>query len=163
MTTKPYAGTAVSTAKSQEDLRDTLMRFGADQFSFGEGTDWVGVELVHDDTLVRLRCPVRVPTQEEARQAALAAHRSSTGKAVTDPTERAKAERARVWRVLVWSVKARLVAVDEGLETFEQAFLSHLVDPATGRTIWQAVRGEIEAGVMQVGSQGLRELGTGRG
>lgn len=161
MTPKPYGNTKVPISKSQDDLRDTLSRFGADQFTFGEGSDWVGIELVHADTLVRLRCPVVVPTEDEARVAARAAHLATSSKAVTDPIERAKGERARVWRVLVWSVKARLVAVEEGLESFEQAFLSHLVDPGTGRTLWEQVRPEIEAGVMQIGSHGMRELGTG--
>lgn len=159
MTAKPYGSTNVPISKSQDDLRATLQRFGADQFTFGEGTDWVGVELIHADTLVRLRCTIIVPTEEEAYAALRAAHLST--KPSADPIARANAERARVWRVLVWTVKARLVAVEEGLETFEQAFLSHLVDPATDRTLWDAVRPSIEAGVMQIGSHGLRELGAG--
>jgi predicted DNA-binding protein (UPF0278 family) len=55
-------------------------------------------------------------------------------------------EERRIWRVLAWNLKARMVAVDEGLETFEEAFLPHLLDPRTNRTIYEhlAEEGHIE-------------------
>jgi hypothetical protein len=46
-------------------------------------------------------------------------------------------EAKRIWRVMAWNLKARLVAVDEGVETFEEAFLAHLLDERTGRTIYE--------------------------
>jgi len=70
-------------------------------------------------------------------------------------------EQRRVWRVLRWTLEARLVAVDEDLETFEQAFLSYLVDPATDRTMWEAVRDLVEGGAFAIGGPGLRELEAG--
>lgn len=38
---------------------------------------------------------------------------------------------------MAWNLKARLVAVEEGVETFEEAFLAHLVDERSGRTIYE--------------------------
>jgi hypothetical protein len=48
--------------------------------------------------------------------------------------------------VLAWNLKARMVAVEEGVESFEEAFLAHLVDPASGRTVYEqlAEEGRIE-------------------
>lgn len=48
------------------------------------------------------------------------------------------------------------------METFEQAFLSHLVDPSTNVTLWEAVRVPIEGGAFQLGGAGMRALGPGR-
>lgn len=55
-------------------------------------------------------------------------------------------EARRIWRVLHWGLKARMVSIDEGVETFEQAFLPHIVNPATDRTIFEdlASNGSIE-------------------
>lgn len=154
---RAYETTNVPVFKSQEELRGLLIKFGAMQFSFGEGRDWAGVEFVHEEQLVRLRCPLKQPTEREIKTFVQAAH-VATSEAVVRLLDK---EAQRVWRVLVWSVKARLVAVEEGLETLEQAFLAHLVDPASDRTLWQAVREPIEAGAFRLGGGGLRELGRG--
>jgi hypothetical protein len=146
-----YSSTDVPVSRSQDELRGLLRRFGADSFTMGEGTDWVGVEFVHGGMLVRLRCPLRPYDDRLA---------SRPHKKRLTPETWQEAEAQRVWRVLVWSVKARLVAVEEGLETFEQAFLSHLVDPATRRTIWQRMQELVESGAFAIASgSGLPELG----
>ena len=151
---RSYESTTVPVAKSQAELRGLLQKFGAQQFTFGEGRDWAGVEFLHADHLVRVRCPLRPPT-DSAVQAQMKASHRSIAESTTALLDR---EAMRVWRVLVWSVKARLVSVEEGLESFEQAFLSHLVDPSSGRTLWEAVREPIEGGALQLGGPGLRAL-----
>lgn len=147
-----YASTEVPISKSQDELRQMLMKFGAEQFTFGQGPDWAGLEFVHEGHLVRMRCPLR---SYDAKMA------SRPHKKTLTPETWPEAEGRRIWRVLVWSVKARLVAVDEGLETVEQAFLAHMVDPATDRTLWQTVREAIESGRMRLGGPGLPALGRG--
>lgn len=154
---KSYGSTSVPVSKSQAELRSLLQKFGAQQFTFGEGRDWAGVEFVHADHLVRVRCPLRVPTDAQVQSHRRGAHGSLAG----STTALLDKEAMRVWRVLVWVIKARLVSVDEGLETFEQAFLSNLVDPSSGRTLWEAVRSPIESGAFQLGGQGLAALGRG--
>jgi hypothetical protein len=43
-------------------------------------------------------------------------------------------EARRIWRVMAWNLKARLISVEEGVETFAEAFLAHLVTrPPTAR------------------------------
>lgn len=154
---KAYATTDVPVDQSQNELRTLLRKFGVDQYTFAEGRVFAGVELVHDAQVVRLRCPIHPPTDEDVRKWRSASHKPEAD-CLAALSER---ELMRIWRVLVWSVKARLVAVEEGLETFEQAFLAHLVDPGTDRTLWEAVREPIEAGRMRLGGPGLLAITTG--
>jgi hypothetical protein len=48
----------------------------------------------------------------------------------------------RKWRALLIAIKAKLVAVDEGIETFEEAFLAHVVLP-DGQTVGELTRPRI--------------------
>lgn len=48
----------------------------------------------------------------------------------------------RKWRALLLAIKAKLVSVDEGIETFEDAFMAHVVMP-DGQTIAEHVRPRI--------------------
>lgn len=49
---------------------------------------------------------------------------------------RASEQRTRQrWRALLLALKAKLECVESGIETFEEAFLSHIVVPGTGRTV----------------------------
>jgi hypothetical protein len=159
---RAYSTTRVPVAKSQEEVRNLLRKFGADQFTMGEGLDpatgtrWAGVEFVHADTLVRLRAHMRPTTDDAIGEHARA---TKSKRLTSDAFEQLEGD--RVWRVLVWTIKARLVAVDEGLESFEQAFLAHLVDPSSGRTLWEGVRGHIEAGALALGGAGIPALGQG--
>ena len=154
---RSYEGTPVPVSKSQGELRTLLQKFGAQQFSFGEGRDWAGLEFVHAEHLVRVRCPLRTPTDGE-----VTAFNRSSHKGVADAAiALLDREAMRVWRVLVWTIKARLVAVDEGLETFESTFLSNLVDPSTNTTIWEQMRQPVEGGMFALGGPGLRALNPG--
>lgn len=150
-----YAATQVAVGKSQQELRAMLTKFGVSQFTMGEGADWAGLEFVHDRMLVRFRCPIRTLTSRDYHRIAREQKRSlaAVEKAGQDQ------EAARVWRVLVWSTKARLVAVDEGLETFPQAFLAHIVDPSTDQTVWQGVEPLVAGGALERGNDGIKALG----
>jgi hypothetical protein len=44
------------------------------------------------------------------------------------------------WRVLLLMVKAKLVAVDEKVVTFEEAFFADIVMPETNKTVWETAR-----------------------
>ena len=133
-----YEKTAVPVARSQEAVRTLLRDAGADRVAFGEVLNGpalsVGVEFLHNEVLVRVTCPVGEPSMS------------------TKTTEQ---ETRRVWRVLHWSLKARMESINEGLETFEQAFLPHIVDPASGRTLWQMVQPALRDGRLAVGAGGL--------
>ncbi len=69
----------------------------------------------------------------------------ATGTKARTPAGQAAAwEKAcrRRWRALLLAIKAKLVSVDEGIETFEEAFMAHVVMP-DGSTIGDHVKPRI--------------------
>lgn len=59
-------------------------------------------------------------------------------------TDKAARGRREKWRALLLSIKAKLVSVESGIETFENAFMAHIVMP-DGQTVSDHVRPRIEA------------------
>lgn len=155
-----YETTSVAVDKSQADIRKILRRHDADQFTFGEATTldgvrWAGLEFIIDSTLVRMRVPMKPPDPAWLHNRLQRARTKMRADFVEEHFEQ---EEKRIWRVLYWSIKARMEAVEEGVETFQQAFLAHLVNPASGLTLWEQVRSQVEAGALRVGGPGLAEL-----
>lgn len=150
-----YATTTVAVSKSQEELRVLLRRHGAESFQFGEGRRGddrlAGVEFSHRGHRVVLLVPIKIPAASEMKRIERAA-RKKHGSLVPDEW----AEQ-RTWRVIAWTLRARMVAVEEGVETFEQAFLPHIVNPATGKTIYTELA---EFGRVEL-ADALPELGAG--
>lgn len=151
-----YEQTEVQVEKSQGEIRKVLVAAGCTQFSFGEGVHdgrtWAAVEFVHTAHLVRIKVPLKEPTP----QAISAKHTRSRNKT----REQVKAlmieqEAKRIWRVLFHGLKARMISIDEGVETFLQAFMPHVVDPATDKTLWERFTPAFESGAMELGQPGL--------
>lgn len=142
-----YATTQMPVSRSQDELRATLRKHGADSFQFGEGrrgdTRLAGVEFSHRGHRVVMLVPIKVPSAAEADAIE---RRAKKKRGWLVPEEWAE---ARTWRVIAWTLRARLIAVEEGVETFEQAFLPHIVNPASGRTIYSelADEGRVELAV----------------
>lgn len=160
-----YETTTVSVSSSQEHIRKVLRGHGAVRTAFGESFEDIddqaghaAVEFVHCDTLVRVYAPLRRPP---AKLVSDKVNRSRTKDRDAIVEELVEQEAKRIWRVLHWTIKARMEAVAEGLETFEQAFLPHIVDPASDQTLWERIKPVIDAGAMRLGGAGLRALGAG--
>jgi hypothetical protein len=138
---KPYEGTDVAVAKSQEQIRHLLKRYGSDGINFGE--EWnlppnmpaevlkqwkphIFVKFLYrlNDTqhLVIFKVPIPIaekfsPAGRERTQAAI---------------EKLQGQLERgVWRAVFWAIKSRMEAVEFGIETFVEAFLSHFAIPGT--------------------------------
>lgn len=143
-----YETTRVTVERSQAAIRALLLRYGASGFAFGEevrdGIRFAGVHFAIHGRGVRMRVPLREISEDEARHRARARH-ASLEKAIAD---RYEDEARRIWRVLHWNIKARMEAVEEGVETFAEAFLAHLLDERTGRTVYEELRdrGSIDLG-----------------
>jgi hypothetical protein len=58
-------------------------------------------------------------------------------------TDEAERLRRQQWRALLLCIKAKLEAVASGIETFEEAFLAHVVMP-DGRTVYEHTAPRIE-------------------
>lgn len=157
-----YAQTEVAVDKSQSEIRKLLHAHGAANFSFGEGTAdghlWAIVEFVLHDQRVRIRVPLKA-IDHKLVMARVQRTRTRSKEQIT--TELAEQEARRIWRVLVHGLKARMVSVEEGVESFEEAFLPHLVDPVTNLTLWDTAKHMVEAGVMKFGGLGM-EIGPPR-
>lgn len=129
-----YATTTVPVSRSQDEIRTVLRKHGAESFQFGEGTRegqrMAGVEFTHKGVRVMMLVPIVPPTAAEVERIERSARKR---RGWLDPEPWAE---ARIWRVIAWGLKARLIGVDEGVETFEQAFLPHIVNPKTGKTIY---------------------------
>lgn len=159
-----YETTSVDPTKSQGDIRDILNKHDATGFRFSEhleGEQWVlTVEFIKEGHLIRIQAMVDEPDEKVIREKAKRA-RKRTRQQIED--EFREQEHRRMWRVLYWSLKARMEAIEEGLETFVQAFLPHVVDPGSGQTIWQRMQGHIEGGSLLIDGPGLPGLPMGDG
>jgi hypothetical protein len=143
-----YESTSVSVERSQGEIRKLLVRFGAQRLAFGEERDdagqrWAAVTFQAKVYAVRMRVPLKLVDEREVNVKYRRA-RSRTRDEIRDQLY--EQEEKRIWRVLAWNLKARMVAVEESVETFEEAFLAHLLDPRSGRTVYEhlAEDGRIE-------------------
>lgn len=151
-----YESTDVAVEKSQGEIRKMLHAKGAANFSFSEteveGVSFAAVDFLHLDQRVRVRVALKQPDARAISQKVQRARTQTKEQIVRALLDQ---EARRIWRVIFHTLKARLVAVEEGVETFEEAFLAHIVDPMTGLTMWEAVKGAVEQGALRLGGPGL--------
>lgn len=153
-----YETTSVSVEKSQSEIRRMLSSRAARQFAFGEeanefGARWAALTFRYGDYVVRMRVPYKTVDQHAAKGKARRAHSRNLDQILEEMTEQ---EARRIWRVIAWNLKARLVAVDEQVETFAEAFLAHIVNPATNQTVYEHL---LRSGSIDL-QMPLRELET---
>lgn len=116
-------GTKVPITQSRAEIERTLERFGADSFGYMTQPDKAMIAFRCRDRNVRFDLPL--PSREKARS--------------QDRWERDLRER---WRALCLCIKAKLASVESGIESFEEAFLSHVVMP-DGQTVGEHARPRI--------------------
>lgn len=103
--------TKVSVDQTKTEIERTLTRYGADRFAyFTESGKAIIVFEAHDRRL-KFELPLPVGEGEKEQKA-----------------------RRQKWRALLLCIKAKLEAVESKIETFEEAFLAHVVMP-DGRTV----------------------------
>lgn len=136
-----YETTTVPVEKSQGEIRKLLASNGCARFAFGEEMDsaglrWAAVSFAHAGFAVRMGVPHKPVDERALRGKVMRAQRRTRGEIELEMVEQ---EAKRIWRVMAWNLKARLVAVQEGVETFQEAFLAHLLDERTGMTIYESL------------------------
>lgn len=134
-----YETTTVPVERSQGEIRKLLTDYGASRFAFGEETDgagvrWAVISFTHTSHTVRMRVPHKPIDEVPLRKKAQRARTQTLDDFLAAAIEQ---EAKRIWRVIAWNLKARLVAVEEGVETFVEAFLAHLLNQQTGRTVYE--------------------------
>jgi len=114
------AKTKVPAEQTRNEIERTLKRYGADRFAyFNEGNRAIIVFEAHER---RIRFDLPLPEGGTERDAQVT--RAS-------------------WRALLLCIKAKLESVESKIETFEDAFLAHVVMP-DGKTVSDHVRPRIE-------------------
>ena len=143
MTKAKFAtGTKVSSEKSENEIRNTLKRFGATKYAYYEDDARIGFSFEYENR--RVRIVVELPDPEAADFVFVKANQYATGK-------RSEAQRLKLWqdecnrrwRALVLTMKAKLVTVSEGIRTFEQEFLYDIVLP-NNQTVGEYIAPQIE-------------------
>jgi hypothetical protein len=115
------AGTKVPVEKTRMELEQLLAKHKARSTAFfnAEGEAKIAFEMADRRILFRIGLP----------------------KGDSERERRTKRER---WRALLLSIKAKLVSVQSGIETFEDAFLAHVMMP-DGQTVGEHARPRIAA------------------
>lgn len=113
--------TKVPVNKTRSEIELTLAKFGATSFAFAIQENTASVMFECQGRRIRFNMPMKNDSTE----------------AKTAQTHREK------WRALFLSIKAKLVSVDTEIESFEEAFLAHIVLP-DGSTVGQMTRPAIE-------------------
>jgi hypothetical protein len=111
--------TKVPVDKTRLDIERTVAKYGAKSFAYWARDD--GATIVFEANDRRVRFDMKMPP---------------LGKGGSDQARRSR------WRALLLCIKAKLESVEAGIETFEEAFLAHVVTP-DGRTVGEAIQPQI--------------------
>lgn len=124
-------GTIVPVSKSRAEVESLLARYGATSFASGWDKEQSTAVIMCEARGRRLRFTLPLPGVDHRDFA-----RDGRGKvrSQSQREEAANAEGRRRWRALALVIKAKLEAVESGIETFESAFLANIVVPG-GQTI----------------------------
>jgi hypothetical protein len=128
----PYAQrTDVSRDKSLIEIKRVLVQYGANKVAFSEEEETVNIGFELEGR--RYRFTLNLPDRELFRVRRVGKHGG---------TRRSDADVDKAWdqgcrekyRALFLAIKAKMVAVESGIETVEQAFMAHLLLP-NGQTM----------------------------
>jgi hypothetical protein len=103
--------TTVPIEQTKTEIERTLKRYGASSFAYFSETKRASV--MFEASHRRIRFDLPLPPGEDAKEAKL---------------------RRSKWRALLLCIKAKLESVESEIETFEEAFMAHVIMP-DGRTV----------------------------
>lgn len=114
--------TVVSPEKTQNDIRDTLRKYGAGRFGIMEEEDKAHVMFEYNNLMIQLT--ITLPKLEDFEKTE--AGRSRKMSAARDAHCQAVRQH---WRALLLAIKAKLEAIECGISTIEKEFLAFVVMP----------------------------------
>lgn len=97
--------TRVPAMQTRQEIERELARFGASSFAYASQPKRASILFEYNGRRVRFELTLR---EDSTRQKTEKLHRA-------------------LWRALLLSIKAKLVSVSCGIETFEEAFLAHVI------------------------------------
>lgn len=142
---KPFAaGTKVPEIVTHQQIRSLLRRYGCSETGSYDTPDAEVLLFARDRVTYRFTLPI--PDEETAKQSIYDRTGPKERRHYPGP-EAQQRERARRLRALLAVVKAKLIAVDEGISTLEQEFLAEIVTD-NGQTYGERVVPEIRQAAM---------------
>lgn len=125
-------GTTVGAGRTKGEIEDMLLSRGVEQF--GTMADSGSATIMFSNQMLTYRITMQLPDREDPaftdyKQGSVTYRRSEA-----QIDERFSKELNRKWRALAAVIKAKLIAVEEGITTFEDEFLAHVVT-STGQTL----------------------------
>lgn len=134
--TKYALHTKITSEKTLSEIQSLLSKYKAGKFGFvqDELVSMVGFEIKNR----QIRFMLPMPNRENLKKDNRGYIRNKTK--INNIYEQEKRSR---WRALLLSIKAKLESVETGIETFEEAFLAHIVLPE-GKTMGEWVIPQIE-------------------
>lgn len=145
---KAYQQSSTSVAKSQEDIRRILSKYGADGVQFSE--DWtkmiLDIRFMYTIGKIQYVVIFKVPIPKvETKTPGRGQQRSiSQMQKIQEQYERG------IWRAVFWAIKSRMESVEFGIETFQEAFLSHFEIPGTNNQIGDILIPRLETGHLRL-------------
>jgi hypothetical protein len=131
--TKYAIDTDVPVERSRMEIEATLARYGADRFAYFSEKTRAIIVFEAKERRLKFELPLPQISDHEVTHGG-GEHRQKKRNAGTDlHAVAAQLARAR-WRGLLLCIKAKLEAVESGIESFEEAFMSHVVLP-DGKTV----------------------------
>ena len=154
-------GTEVSVDRTRAELERVLAAHGATGFGYGWDNGLHRVIFRVADRMIRLE--VREPSRAEFARTPTGRSRSAA-----QITEQVSAETRRRWRSLLLVTKARFVAVEDGVQSLEDAFMADVVLP-DGQTVGEWLHPQLDTAYATAsmpavlpGAVGRVELESGR-
>lgn len=135
-------GTDVSVDRTRLELEQLLRRYNARATAFFNSAEQAAVCFEMQDRRVMFRLPLPNPKAKEFTHSKPGKNNPERPLSEGAAANRYEAGCRRKWRALLMAIKAKLVAVDEGIESFEDAFMAHVVMP-DGQTVADHVRPRI--------------------
>ena len=117
--------TKVSVDRTEGEIRTTLQRYGATSYVSG----WQGsvATIVFEVKDRRIRFDLKLPQpMDKMFDPSRGTRNAQQRQAACEQEHRAR------WRALALCIKAKLESVEVGIETFDEAFMSHIVLPGGG-------------------------------
>ena len=144
-------GTDVTPQRSREELSRLLEKYGATGFGYIDHKEAAAVSFVLGGRTYRFL--LRLPALADFKSMPPAKNRvfqpdrtPAQQKAAHDQAVRER------WRALIAVIKGKLIAVDAGIETFEEALMQYIVVPGTDKTVAEYIEPQIQAAFSGRGS-----------
>jgi hypothetical protein len=135
-------GTTVTVEQTRMEIERIITRYGATAFSYATNSQKAQIQFEARDRVIRFVLPL--PAIDDPLVV-----RKKTGKGTTTVPHEQRAKRQEQlarerWRALKICILSKLEAVGAGITQFEEEFFSHIVDPQSGRTVYELVSPQLK-------------------